>query len=192
MHTAEHLLSACLTGPLIAGRTIILVTHHVRMCLPAASYIVELSKGTVSRQGTVDKFAELGVLKEVVESEDQPFVEEEAPSNDVPDNEADQTLEKKAPAKRSNSNSGKLVQEEARAEGRVNPSTYWFYIRAAGIYCWILTILLMGVQRVVEIGNQVSVILSSLCTLWNLGALGLHSKMGRSLPGFSVNPAFDA
>ncbi|KAJ8702162.1 hypothetical protein PTI98_000902 [Pleurotus ostreatus] len=149
-------LSTCLTGPLITGRTVILVTHHVRMCLPAASYIVELSKGTISRQGTVDKFAELGVLQEVVESEDQPFVEEEVPSKDIPNNEADQTQKKiTAPAKRSNPNSGKLVQEEVRAEGRVNPSTYWFYIRAAGIYCWILTILLMGVQRVVEIGNQV-------------------------------------
>ncbi|KAF4606377.1 hypothetical protein EYR38_000430 [Pleurotus pulmonarius] len=179
MHTAEHLLSACLTGPLIAGRTVILVTHHVRMCLPAASYIVELSKGTVSRQGTVDKFAELGVLKDVVESEDQPFVEEAPPLSEVPDNEADQTQEKTASAKRLNSNSGKLVQEEVRAEGRVNPSTYWFYIRAAGIYCWILTILLMGVQRVVDIGNQVFIakwgeayqgspsILPSIPDIWN-------------------------
>ncbi|KAF4573251.1 hypothetical protein EYR36_007762 [Pleurotus pulmonarius] len=179
MHTAEHLLSACLTGPLIAGRTVILVTHHVRMCLPAASYIVELSKGTVSRQGTVDKFAELGVLKDVMKSEDQPFVEEAPPLSEVPDNEADQTQEKTASAKRLNSNSGKLVQEEVRAEGRVNPSTYWFYIRAAGIYCWILTILLMGVQRVVDIGNQVFIakwgeayqgspsILPSIPDIWN-------------------------
>lgn len=39
-HTAKHIFEECLKGPLLAGRTIILVSHHVQLCLPGASYVV--------------------------------------------------------------------------------------------------------------------------------------------------------
>ena len=39
-HTAMHLMSECIMGPLMTDRTRILVTHHVNLCLPSASYLV--------------------------------------------------------------------------------------------------------------------------------------------------------
>lgn len=39
-HTARHIYDQCLKGPLLVGRTIILVSHHVHLCLPGASYVV--------------------------------------------------------------------------------------------------------------------------------------------------------
>ncbi|KAJ2057815.1 hypothetical protein GGI17_005430 [Coemansia sp. S146] len=52
-HTAKHILMECLLSktPLMLGRTRVLVTHHVSMCLPFAHYIVMLREGQVSLKG---------------------------------------------------------------------------------------------------------------------------------------------
>ena len=44
-HTAHHLYFECLKGDLMRGRTVILVSHHVQLCAPGASYIVALDNG---------------------------------------------------------------------------------------------------------------------------------------------------
>jgi len=51
---------------------------------------------------------------------------------------------------------GKLVEAEARAEGRVSLKSYWTYIRAAGLWAWVFTFVLLVLIRVINIGNQVS------------------------------------
>lgn len=38
--TAEHLYTNALKGPLVNGRTIVLVSHHVQLCVDGASYVV--------------------------------------------------------------------------------------------------------------------------------------------------------
>jgi hypothetical protein len=42
-HTALHIYDRCLKGPLLAGRTVVLISHHVQLCVPGASYIVRES-----------------------------------------------------------------------------------------------------------------------------------------------------
>ena len=39
-HTAHHLYQNALRGPLVKGRTVILVSHHVQLVTPGAGYIV--------------------------------------------------------------------------------------------------------------------------------------------------------
>ncbi|KAJ7459165.1 P-loop containing nucleoside triphosphate hydrolase protein [Mycena galericulata] len=152
MHTAQHIVANCLTGPFAHDRTIILVTHHISLCLPIAHYLVELAGGHVLRQGTIKNFEESGILQKVVETEDHGCHDEPVDDVAVPaDNEADFEIE---PVKRAPSN-GKLIEAEARAEGRVSWRTYLTYIRAAGISSWILTLALMLLIRLVNIGNQV-------------------------------------
>ncbi|KAF5860528.1 hypothetical protein ETB97_001428 [Aspergillus alliaceus] len=51
VHTARHLFNHALTGELAQGRTRILVTHHVQLCLPKAKYMVSLDNGTVAFAG---------------------------------------------------------------------------------------------------------------------------------------------
>ncbi|KAJ2522195.1 hypothetical protein GGI11_001797 [Coemansia sp. RSA 2049] len=53
-HTGMHILKECLVGntKLMQGRTRILVTHHVTMCLPYVQYIVMMHKGRVTLKGT--------------------------------------------------------------------------------------------------------------------------------------------
>ncbi|KAJ1877665.1 hypothetical protein LPJ57_003837, partial [Coemansia sp. RSA 486] len=52
-HTARHILAECLVGSsqLVAGRTRVLVTHHVSMCLPHAQHVVMMHEGRVVAQG---------------------------------------------------------------------------------------------------------------------------------------------
>ncbi|KAJ2908621.1 hypothetical protein GGI21_002703, partial [Coemansia aciculifera] len=77
-HTAKHILTECLLSktPLMLGRTRVLVTHHVSMCLPYAQYIVMLREGQVSLKGNTSELQEQGgaftkVLTELKNSEDK-------------------------------------------------------------------------------------------------------------------------
>ncbi|EIW86976.1 pleiotropic drug resistance ABC transporter [Coniophora puteana RWD-64-598 SS2] len=152
MHTAKHLVEQCLQGPLMRNRTVILITHHVSLCLPIASYFVELAGGKIHHHHSASKLRYSG-LREADMKED------ETPSTEIsqtltPENEADlgvQTSRKP----RGDNGKGRLIEAEFRAEGRVPFKTYWTYIRAAGILSWVLTITLMIVIRFVNIGNQV-------------------------------------
>ncbi|KAG8938967.1 hypothetical protein FRC00_014283, partial [Tulasnella sp. 408] len=38
--TAQHIFEHALKGPLMKGRTVILVSHHVQLCVPGAAYVV--------------------------------------------------------------------------------------------------------------------------------------------------------
>ncbi|KAG8696666.1 hypothetical protein FRC08_007008 [Ceratobasidium sp. 394] len=166
MHTARHIVEQCLSGPLMRGRTIILVTHHVRMCLSAASYLVEIGNGRIIRQGTIGELRRQGQLSEILQLEDDTMEDESktaeeaaetAPSNineaDV-DNQDEGLPNGDGSTPVHNGNIGKLVDEEARAEGRVSLRTYWTYIRAASIWSWFATLLLLLALRGITIGSQ--------------------------------------
>jgi energy-coupling factor transporter ATP-binding protein EcfA2 len=43
-------------------RTVILVTHHVDLVLPAVSWVVKLNEGQIEAQGTVAQLRESGAL----------------------------------------------------------------------------------------------------------------------------------
>ncbi|KAH8100998.1 P-loop containing nucleoside triphosphate hydrolase protein [Cristinia sonorae] len=156
MHTAQHLVKNVLSGDLARDRTIILVTHHISLCLPVATYLVELSGGRVIRQGSIEQLRSQGLLQKVVEDEDivEDSIPSDEPTKEEPENQADligdvgqNDVQKKAA-------NGKLIDAEARAEGRVALSTYMTYIKAAGVFSWILIVFLMVFLRVVNIGSQ--------------------------------------
>ena len=171
MHTARHLVEKCLTGELMRGRTVVLVTHHVSLCLPVASNLVEISGGRITKQGSVAELMAAGSLLEVLKEQDAlVHGDEETKIKEVEVNEADTiaddsktatpstaegTSNKVIPSWRlSDAQLGKLVEEEARAEGHVTFKTYLTYARAAGYWTWVLTLLLMLGLRLVNIANQ--------------------------------------
>ncbi|QSS52429.1 ATP-dependent bile acid permease [Histoplasma capsulatum var. duboisii H88] len=65
-HTGRHLHVHALTGQLGRGRTRILVTHHVALCLGETDYSVYLQNGTVGHAGTVDELRRTGELTEIL------------------------------------------------------------------------------------------------------------------------------
>jgi ABC-type enterochelin transport system ATPase subunit len=50
------------------GRTVILVSHHVQMCAPGASYIVALDNGRVQFHGSQDDFNRSGIIRTLIQS----------------------------------------------------------------------------------------------------------------------------
>ncbi|GAA6008715.1 uncharacterized protein JCM10292_005037 [Rhodotorula paludigena] len=78
-HTARHLFRKCLRGPLLENRTVILITHHISLCLASADYVVRMSEGRVALQGRVDELDKAELTTELVEDDDAA---EEAESED--------------------------------------------------------------------------------------------------------------
>ena len=155
MHTAQHLVHKCLTGDLARGRTIILVTHHITMCLPAASYLLELNEGSILHQGTIPELEERGLLVKVLETEEEPFSDPQLLDQKT-FNEADIVSNGTGQPQKRQLCDGKLIEDEARAEGRVSVRSYITYIRATGFTSWILTIVLLLVNRAIDLVDQVS------------------------------------
>ncbi|KAJ1771436.1 hypothetical protein LPJ74_002369 [Coemansia sp. RSA 1843] len=67
-HTAKHILMECLVGntSLIQGRTRVLVTHHVAMCLPYVNYMVMMHEGRITLKGAPSDLQSQGSLSMVL------------------------------------------------------------------------------------------------------------------------------
>ncbi|CAG8497498.1 9417_t:CDS:10 [Paraglomus brasilianum] len=156
-HTAMHLMSECIMGSLMTDRTRIIVTHHVNLCLPSASYLVAVRDGSVHHCGDIDNLRESGKLAEIIEE-----VEENAEvkatvidlelSDDIDktlsheqingDISSSQTNKKKSTGPKI------LVEKEARATGAVRFKIYKTYITTTGhIIFWSIVALLFVATR---------------------------------------------
>ncbi|KAI5122627.1 hypothetical protein M0805_008716 [Coniferiporia weirii] len=169
-HTAHHLYHECLKGDLMQGRTVILVSHHVQLCAPGASYVVSLDNGRVSYSGDTKGFKTSGVMAGLVQSdqiggaggegdEKEEKAIEEAPAKsasstsslDSPSDEADPVSEtdstlaasSEADAKAPEKKKArKLIEEEKRAVGRIGREIWKTYFSAVGgTFYWVLFIL---------------------------------------------------
>lgn len=165
-HTAHHLYHECLKGEMMHGRTVILVSHHVQLCAPGAKFIVALENGRVQFQGENDNFQTSGVKDGLVQSEqvetdaneeDAPIIIEDvisSPSESSDDgtellSEASSTVATSAASdsKPMKKKPRKLVEEEARAVGRISKTVWKTYILAAGgLWYWtaFATIMILG------------------------------------------------
>ncbi|KZP24950.1 multidrug resistance-associated ABC transporter [Athelia psychrophila] len=150
-HTASHLYTACLKGELMRGRTIVLVSHHVQLCAPGASYVVALDNGRVQFAGTGAEFRASGVMDGLVQSgradgdaegDGDDDVEDAAEkelgggsgSKSVGESEASDAVDAKAEqqAQKPKKAPRKLVEEEARAVGHISRDIWRTYILACG------------------------------------------------------------
>ncbi|BEI79510.1 hypothetical protein CcaverHIS002_0100390 [Cutaneotrichosporon cavernicola] len=90
-HTAHAIMENCIRGPLTAGRTVLLVSHHTALVSPSAAFIVALDNGDVKFAGTRQDFVNGGLMKEL-EAEDpesQPTAGEVAEEKTVEENISD-------------------------------------------------------------------------------------------------------
>jgi ABC-type multidrug transport system ATPase subunit len=151
-HTAHHLYHECIKGDLLQGRTVILVSHHVQLCVSGSSYIVALDNGRVQFEGSREAFQSYGVMRTLVQSTIEPGDQKEEQaieelSDTFRDTESDPnsetaTLAATSPPKKPATAPGgarKVVEEETRAVGRVSKDIWLTYVRACGSYWyWIL------------------------------------------------------
>lgn len=68
-HTGRYVYQNALTGELGQGRTRILVTHHVALCLPRTDYSVLLENGCVRYAGTIDELRKSNHLEDILREE---------------------------------------------------------------------------------------------------------------------------
>lgn len=126
-HTAKHLYYKCLLGDLMAGRTVILVTHHVKLCLPRAKYLVKLDNGAITGAGYVQELRERKVLQDLVGEDESVEITNEAEAIEETGIEVEEeiNLDDGKEAK-------KLIQEEKSEEGHVKLQVYKAYFDACG------------------------------------------------------------
>jgi ABC-type multidrug transport system fused ATPase/permease subunit len=128
-------------GEYMRHRTVILVTHHVGLCLGGASYVVCLEEsGSVVAAGKPSEVIGTGALGEEFTLEayqEQGANEEAAIEGPIP------VIPKNLHVQQPQQNgAGKLVQEETRAEGGVAWAVYKTYYQASGGFIFWFSVLL--------------------------------------------------
>lgn len=103
VHTARSIADDCFGGPLLQGRTVILITHNVATVGKYAQFFVTIgSDGSISTSESV---------ADAVKKDPELFLEDAA--------KAEEVLETEGPPKPKKA-SGKLVMAEEIAQGRVS------------------------------------------------------------------------
>ncbi|EJU00344.1 multidrug resistance-associated ABC transporter [Dacryopinax primogenitus] len=177
-HTAHHLFKECLKGELMRGRTIILVSHHVQLCLPGASYVVSLENGRLLFSGSPDDFRSSDIMEglekaNVEEAKKQEVALKEETIEEVADEVAkeekenepgpllDSTTSTAVPNSPSSENKKvakkgprKVVEEERRAVGRIGKKIWLLYVHACGNWLYwtlfVIALLVSSAMPVVE------------------------------------------
>ncbi|KAF9132827.1 hypothetical protein BGW39_011213 [Mortierella sp. 14UC] len=170
-HTGKHLFQT-LTGPLVAGRTILLVTHQVQLCMTSASLVVVLNKGEILGAGTPEEAVRnewvenisLSALKDGESSEVSTLRNEDAQTKPKKD-----AKEKTAP---------KLTEDEKKVEGAVAWNVYKTYLVASGGWpFWIGLVILFLTRELVDISQN------AWLAIWS-------NKMAKATGSYTVK-AFD-
>lgn len=154
-HVGRQLFEDALTGELGAGRTRILVTHHVGLVLPKTAYTVILGEGTVQHAGLVEELNSTGVLEDIMNQQQQEGqakdLEKSAVALQQADNAANNSLSKvfsHASASTNKFDDGELdlqgkaqpkkfTEDEKRETGRMSVNVYKQYlVSSGGFWFW--------------------------------------------------------
>ncbi|SCU89929.1 LADA_0F00628g1_1 [Lachancea dasiensis] len=146
-HTALWIYENCISGPLMEGRTCILVSHNVALTLKDAEWVVYMENGKVKDQGLPVDLFNRGILgqDELVKASvlsrggssaslsrkvdksgvdltklSKKIEEESAPPAKIPLTDADRAKQ------------GKLIEEETKSEGTVSIEVYKWYAKLFG------------------------------------------------------------
>lgn len=118
-------------------RTVILVSHHVQLCVPGASYIVALDNGRVQFEGSRDSFQNSAVMRTLVHSmgadgknQVTEVLEEKIEADQA--SESSSTIASPPEVKAEKKPPRKLVEEEKRAVGRIGRDIWATYVWACG------------------------------------------------------------
>lgn len=165
-HVGRHIFEKCLNGELAAGRTRILVTHHVALCESKTKYLVELGEGGVLNAGLVSEMEEDGTLEQIKsheQSQQELEVEEIATAvnsddssdgqegEDGEDGEDGNTLKKVT----SKSVARKFVEDEKREQGAVQRHVYYTYLKDSGGWpFWLIALAIFSFVQVLTVGRS--------------------------------------
>ncbi|KAI0050163.1 multidrug resistance-associated ABC transporter [Auriscalpium vulgare] len=159
-HTARFLFEKLLQGPLLANRTVILVTHHVDLVLPGAHYLVRMLDGRIDTQGTVAELRERGILDEITQEAELEAAEKQATAEEVPSAEeavanAAGSGEEAAEPAAEHKKPRKLIEDEQRETGGIKWSIYNTYMKASSYWTWVIMELIIILEQVLSVSEKV-------------------------------------
>ena len=131
VHTAQHLHRHALTRPLATGRTRILATHHVGICLPDTGYIVYLQNGMVEFAGKPTDLQDNAVLEAVLRLQSVVDDEDEPSQVTMPQQESDRPRSEESRAESQHEAQAFVRKERARTSTSVM-QLFQQYISASG------------------------------------------------------------
>ncbi|KAJ7047868.1 hypothetical protein C8F04DRAFT_1060324 [Mycena alexandri] len=148
-HTSRTLYERCLRGPLLANRTVVLVTHHVELVLPGAHYVVRMLDGRIDTQGSVKELRAQGVLEDIAHDAAVEVKKEElAVATEAT------TIEADLDAKEETKKPRKLVKDEHREEGGVKWKIYKSYLKASSYTVWCFLVFTVFLQQFLSVGEK--------------------------------------
>ncbi|EIW82695.1 multidrug resistance-associated ABC transporter [Coniophora puteana RWD-64-598 SS2] len=155
-HTARFLYERLLCGPLLAYRTVILVTHHVELVLPGTHYLIRMLNGRIDTQGTTKELRAQGVLQEIAKDSAVELKEEgHLVASDGPaESPADAATEVGQDPNDSGRKPRKLVKDEHREEGVVKRATYKVYMKASSYWTWIIVCTSIVVWQAISVAEK--------------------------------------
>lgn len=146
-HTARFLYERLFRGPLMANRTVILVTHHVELVLPGTYYLVRMLDGRIDTKGTVKDLRAQGVLDHIAQDSTAEVKEEEAVAATETPIEAQEGNADADIAVESNKKPRKLIKDEHREAGGVKWSIYNAYLKASSYWTWFMLGILIACSQ---------------------------------------------
>ncbi|ELR06467.1 hypothetical protein GMDG_07992 [Pseudogymnoascus destructans 20631-21] len=156
-HVGRHIFEEALTGELGAGRTRILVTHHVALCRPRAKYLVELGEGTVDHAGLVAELELEGVMGEIVShNETREEVEADEASTAVVSDSSDvDTSRELLTRDDTKASAKKFVEEEGRETGAIKKVIYLGYLKSSGgMPFWSVAAVIFSILEITTLGRS--------------------------------------
>ena len=174
-HTAKHIFEHCIMGPLMFGRTCILVTHNIALCVPRSHYVVALLNGKILAQGSPDEVQASGALGDELlrsrpgskggslthsrnlstmdlNSEATKDLNGHIPEANGHANGKPKGPESKLKSKEENAN----IRTEIKATGSVNIKVIKMYLVAMGPWhYWLLAFAAFGLQQVGSVACNV-------------------------------------
>ncbi|KAJ8130268.1 hypothetical protein O1611_g3362 [Lasiodiplodia mahajangana] len=166
-HTAKWIFSNCINGPLMKGRTCILVTHNTTLCVPLSDYVVLLDNGRVATQGPSLEVIESGKLGEEIRNKSRPGsqpvsrIPSRAPSsvgeesgdtliNDGGDENANGNATLKKPIQKQD------AMREEKATGAVKWPVMKLYLSAMGRWWfWVVAVVVFTTQQLSGVASNI-------------------------------------
>jgi len=154
-HVGQHLFKEAIAGDISAGKTRILVTHHVHV-LSRCDTVIVMENGTIKHQGPYQELIDQGVDFAGAVDVSKIQNQDEEGEDETKEKNAKGGGEKKTRGKREDKAAQKkagasLVSQEEREIGDVATDAYMQYAKAGGWCIAIITILIQGVGRAFEV-----------------------------------------
>lgn len=168
-HTALWIYENCISGPLMANRTCILVSHNVALTVQNAEWIVVMNNGAVQAQGLPENLLHDGHLGDDDMIQSSVINSRNASSTNL-QSLTDKNLQMKARTatiedkllkladddhEETIQTDGKLTEEESKSDGVVDSKVYFGYAKEfGGWFAWLIILAVFIIPQVIYIAQS--------------------------------------